>query len=123
VGFIVIRAIVIIVPFLTLFTLNKISFLALILNPVVCFSVADDITQVSFIPTLVALLRWSDAASRVPVWNQVVVKVLTPPSVSLLGGGVLNDSRIQHGLEALDLRADLLIVLRQLGCQLVNDHL
>jgi hypothetical protein len=87
VGFIVIRAIVIIVPFLTLFTLDKISFLALILNPVVCFSVVDDITHVSFIPTLVALLRWSDAASRVPVWNQVVVKVLTPPSVSLLGGG------------------------------------
>jgi hypothetical protein len=52
----------------------------------------------------------------------VVVRVLTPPSVSVLGGRVLTDSRIQHGLEVLDLCVDLLAIFRQQGCQLVDDH-
>jgi hypothetical protein len=39
-----------------------------------------------------------------------------------VGVTVLNDSHIQHGFEVLDLRVDLLAVLRQQGYQLVNDH-
>jgi hypothetical protein len=90
VGIVVIRAIVIIVPLLVSLMLDAVSFLALILDLVVCISIADDVTQVSFVPTLVALLWWSDAAGRVPVQAQAVVRVLIPPSVSTLGGGYLS---------------------------------
>jgi hypothetical protein len=51
-----------------------------------------------------------------------VVRILTLPSLSALGNQVLNDSCIQHGLEALDLHVDLLTVLGQQGCQLVDNH-
>jgi hypothetical protein len=51
-----------------------------------------------------------------------VVRILTPPSISVLGGLVFNDSCIQHGLEVLNLCIDLLAVLWQQGCQLVDDH-
>jgi hypothetical protein len=40
----------------------------------------------------------------------------------MLKDQVLDDSYIQHGLEALDLCADFLVVFRQQGCQLVDDH-
>jgi hypothetical protein len=122
VGLVVIRAKVIIVPFLTSFMLHAVSFLAPIFNPVTCISVANDVTQVSPVSILVALLWWSDVASRVPVCAWAVVRVLTLPSVSTHRGWVVNDSCIQHGLEALDLRVDLLVVFRQQGCQLVDDH-
>jgi hypothetical protein len=62
VGIIVIRAIIVTVPFHASFVLDAVSFLTLVLNSTVCVSVADDIPQVSFVLTLAALLRWSDAA-------------------------------------------------------------
>jgi hypothetical protein len=112
VGIVVIRAIVIIVLFLAPFTLGAASFLMPILDPIVSISIADDIMQVSFISTLVVLLWWSDAAGRVPVWAWAVVRILTPPPISVLEGWVLNDSHVQHGSEVLDLRVDLLAVLK-----------
>jgi hypothetical protein len=77
VGLVVIRAKVIIVPFLTSFMLHAVSFLAPIFNPVTCISVVDYITQVSFLPIWVMLLRGSDAAGRVPTRALAVVRVLT----------------------------------------------
>jgi hypothetical protein len=59
---------------------------------------------------------------RVLVQTWAVVRILTLPSISMLGGLVLINSRIQHGLEVLDLCVDLLAILRQQGCQLVDDH-
>jgi hypothetical protein len=59
---------------------------------------------------------------RVLVQTWAVVRILTLPSISMLGGWVLINSRIQHGLEVLDLCVDLLAILRQQGCQLVDDH-
>jgi hypothetical protein len=47
VGLIIIRAIVIIVPVIASFALNAVSFLVPIFNPVVCISIADNVTQVS----------------------------------------------------------------------------
>jgi hypothetical protein len=122
VGLVVEGPIEITVPFLAPFALGAVSFLASIFNPVTCISVANDVTQVSPVSIPAALLRWSDVASRVPVCAWAVVMVLTLPSVSTHRGWVLNDSCIQHGLEALDLRVDLLVVFRQQGCQLVDDH-
>jgi hypothetical protein len=112
----VIRAIVVTVPFLTSFKLDTVSFLMPVLDLIVCVSVVDDILQVSFIPTLATLLRWSDVVGRVPMQAWAVVMILTPPSISALRSRVLNDSCIQHGLEALDLRVVLLAVLRHQGC-------
>jgi hypothetical protein len=56
VGLVVIRAIVIIVPFIVSFTLATVSFLALIFDPVTCISVADNVMQVSLVLVSVALL-------------------------------------------------------------------
>jgi hypothetical protein len=55
-GIVVIRAIVVMVPFLMSFVLNMISFLMLILDPATCVSILDDVPQVLFISTMAALL-------------------------------------------------------------------
>jgi hypothetical protein len=59
---IIVRVIVIMVPFIALFVLDAVSFLAPIFNSVRGISVADNVTQVSTVPILAMLLRWSDAA-------------------------------------------------------------
>jgi hypothetical protein len=46
----------------------------------------------------------------------VVVRVLTPPPVSVIKG------QVNHCMEAFDLHAYLLAVFRQQGCELVDDH-
>jgi hypothetical protein len=56
VGLVIIRAIVIIVPFIVSFTLDAVSFLALIFDSVTCISVADNVMQVSLVLVSVALL-------------------------------------------------------------------
>jgi hypothetical protein len=122
VGLVVVGAIVIAVPFLASFVLDAVSLLAPVFNSVAHVSIVDDITQVSPVPISIALLWWSDVASRVPMLAWAVVSVLTPPSVSMFRGRVLNDSYIHHGLEVLNLRIDLFIVFRQQGCQLIDDH-
>jgi hypothetical protein len=61
VGLIIVRAIVIIVPFITLLMLDVVSFLAPIFNPVMCISVADDIVQIHVVLISASLLHWSDA--------------------------------------------------------------
>jgi hypothetical protein len=54
-GFVVVGAIVIIVPFIASFALDVISFLALVLDPVVCISVVDNIMQIFFVSILTML--------------------------------------------------------------------
>jgi hypothetical protein len=115
VGLIVVRAIVIMVPFLTSFALNAVSLLVPVFNLVVCISVVNNVTQLSFIPISAMHLQGSDAACRVPAWALAVVKSLAPPFVSVLESGVLHGRCIQRGLEALDLRINLLTVFRQQG--------
>jgi hypothetical protein len=56
VGIIVIRAIVITVPFLAPFALSMVSFLMPILDPATCISIVGDVTQVLFVLTLITLL-------------------------------------------------------------------
>jgi hypothetical protein len=62
VGLVIIRAIVVIVPFIASFTLDAVSFLALVFYPVACISVADNITEISIVPISVMPLRESYAA-------------------------------------------------------------
>jgi hypothetical protein len=56
VGLAVIRAIVIIVPFITSFALDEVSFLVPIFKMVACIFVVDYVVQVSFILISAALL-------------------------------------------------------------------
>jgi hypothetical protein len=122
VGLVIVGVIIITVPFLASFALDAVSLLALVFDPVTCISIANNIAQVPFILISVVLLRGSDAAGRVPTWSLVVVTVLAQPFVSALWVRVLHGSCIQHGLQALDLRVGILIVLRQQGRQLVDNH-
>jgi hypothetical protein len=104
-GLAVIRAIVIIVPFITLFALDEVSFLVPVFKMVVCIFVVDYVVQVSFILISATLLRGSDDAGRVPAGALAMVRVLTPPLVSTIKGRVNHCSYIQHCSEALDLLA------------------
>jgi hypothetical protein len=122
VGLVVVGAIEIAVPFITPLVLSVVSFLAPVFNLVACIFDSNHVMQVSAISIPTMLLWWSDATGRVHVRARLVVRVLTPPSFSTHRGQVLNDSCIQHGLEALDLCVDLLVVFRQQGYQLVEDH-
>jgi hypothetical protein len=68
----------IIVPLIVSFLLNALSLLAPVFDPS-----ADDVMQVSviLITLLAAPLRWSEAASQVPMWTLLVVKFLTLDSI------------------------------------------
>jgi hypothetical protein len=61
VGLVIVRAIIIMVPFLVSFVLDTVSFLAPIFYPVTGISVAENIMQVSIFPVSVMLHRGSDA--------------------------------------------------------------
>jgi hypothetical protein len=65
----IVGAIVVIVPLIALFMLVTLQFLAPVFYPTVCISAADDVAQVTFVPAMPShmLLRWSDAAGRVPM--------------------------------------------------------
>jgi hypothetical protein len=122
VGLVVVGSIVVIVPLLASLAFDAVSLLALVFDPATCISVADNIAQVFVVPISVVLLSGSDATGRVPAQTLVVVRVLTPPSVSTTRSQVNHHSCVQHRLEALDPHVDLLIVFRQQGYELVNDH-
>jgi hypothetical protein len=95
-GLVIVRAIVIMVRFLTLFVLNAVSLLALIFDPVTCISVVENITQISIVLVSVALLRGSDDVGRVPTWTPMVVRVLTRISSSQarVGSTIIGASNI-----------------------------
>jgi hypothetical protein len=80
------RAVIVKVPFIALLPLIMLLILAPVFNPVVCISATDDITQVMVVSAmpLTVLLRWSDAAGRVPTGTMSVVTFVTPVSVFLV---------------------------------------
>jgi hypothetical protein len=121
---IVVRTIIIIVPFVTSFTFDVISFLAPVFNSVEHISATDNITQVPVVLVLFStvLLQGSDVAGRVSAWALAVVRILTLTPVSMCKGRVNHGRCVQHCLEALDLRIDLLAIFRQQGGKLINDH-
>jgi hypothetical protein len=51
-----------------------------------------------------------------------VVRLLTPPPVHTIQGWVDHCGYVQHHLEAHDLHVNLLVVLRQQDCKLVDNH-
>jgi hypothetical protein len=56
VGLFIVRAIVIIVPFIMSLMLDVVLFLVLVFNPIMCILIADNVTQVSIILIPTALL-------------------------------------------------------------------
>jgi hypothetical protein len=61
---VIVGAIIVIVPLATLLLLDVLPLLALVFNLIAYISTADDIVQVTVVPTMpsVALPRWSNAA-------------------------------------------------------------
>jgi hypothetical protein len=55
VGLVVVRAMIIIVSLIMAFALDEISFLVMVLDPVMCVSIANDISYVLFTLTLAVL--------------------------------------------------------------------
>jgi hypothetical protein len=116
--------IIIVVHLITLLLINVLLILAPIFDPAACISVVDDITHVSVIPITPStmLLWWSETTGRVPAPTQPVVKLLTSVSIVMVTNRFHHDCCIQHRLEVLYMCIDFFIVLRQVGCELVNEH-
>jgi hypothetical protein len=76
---VILGAIIVIVSFIALLLLVTLPLLALVLNLAACISAADDVTQVTvvFVAPTTVLLRWSDAAGRVPMGTVPVVIFVT----------------------------------------------
>jgi hypothetical protein len=60
---IIVRAIIIIVPFIASFVLDAVSFLALVFDLATCIPIVDNVTQISVVPILATLLQRSDVVS------------------------------------------------------------
>jgi hypothetical protein len=116
--------IIIIVPLVVSFPFDAVSFLEPNFDLSACISIVDDVVQVSIIPvsSVTTFLRWSETAGQVPTWTLTLVRVLTSYFVAPLKNLVHFGSCIQHCLDALNLRVDFFVVLRQVGCGLVDDH-
>jgi hypothetical protein len=94
---VIVGTIVIIVPLIALFLFNALSLSVSNFNPVVCISAADDIVQVTVVSPMpwAVLLRWSDAAGRVPTRTLPVLKLMTLVSVfTVVGGGRFRIQRL-----------------------------
>jgi hypothetical protein len=114
---VIVRVIVIIVPFFALFLPFTLLILALVFNPPACISTTDDVTQVAtvFVVSLVVLLWWSDVVGRVPTWTLSVVIIITLVSVLLVTDSIRYCRCIQHLLESLDKRVDLFVIFGEMG--------
>jgi hypothetical protein len=77
---VIIRTVVIIVPFFTLLLFQVLTLLTSVFNLAACISAIDDVTQISIVlvSSSAAFLRWSETTSRVPVLTLLVVKLMTP---------------------------------------------
>jgi hypothetical protein len=87
------RTIIIIVPLIMSLLLIALRLLAPVIDPATCISTADDVAQVSVIlvTALAMLLRWSEAAVRVPTQTLPVVKLMTPYFTTTV------EDRVNHG--------------------------
>jgi RsiW-degrading membrane proteinase PrsW (M82 family) len=90
---------------------------ALVFNSATCISVMDDVTQVAVVSfaSSAMLLRWSNAAGRVPMRTITVVIIVTPVFVLLVIDSICYYCRIQHHLESLDVRVDLFVIFGEMG--------
>jgi hypothetical protein len=120
---VVVRNIIIIVPFIALFLLFTLPISAPVFNPAMCISGADDVAQVAVVSVAssVALLPWSDAG-RVPTKAFPVVIIMTPVSVLLVIDWICNHCCVQHCLEPLNMRVDLFIILGEMRGDLIDQH-
>jgi hypothetical protein len=84
----------------------------LVFNLTAWMSTTDDIAQVTVVPTMpsVTLLRWSDAAGRVPARTLPVVKLVAPVFALLVVNWIHHGCCVKHRLEALDMCVDFFVV-------------
>jgi hypothetical protein len=71
---VIVGAIIVIVPLLSLLLLVTLPISASVFNPIACISATNDITQVAVVSPMpsTVLLRWGDAAGRVPTGTTLV---------------------------------------------------
>jgi hypothetical protein len=83
---VIVEAIVIMVPLITLFLLITLSISAPVFDPAECISDVNDIAQVTVVSIVLwaTLLWWSDAIGRVPTRTLLVVIFVTSVSVLLI---------------------------------------
>jgi hypothetical protein len=112
---VIIGTILVIVPFFALLLFKMLALLTPIFDPAACITFVDDVMQISVIPvsTLVALLRWSEIAYRVPVRTLSVVTIMTPCLIIMVKCRVHHGCHVQHHLESLHIGSNFLIVFWQ----------
>jgi hypothetical protein len=114
---VIIGSIVIIVPFFALLLFKMLMLMTLILDPAMCISAAEDVTQISIIlvSPSATFLQWSETACRVPMRTLPVVMIMTLCLIFTVECRVHHGCYIEHRLESLDVSSNLLIVLWQVG--------
>jgi hypothetical protein len=83
---VVVGAIIVIVPLIALLLLITLMISVAVFNPAVCISIADDVAEVTIVPTIpsTTLLRWSDVAGQVSMGTMSVIILVTPVFVLLV---------------------------------------
>jgi hypothetical protein len=114
---VVVRTIIIIVPFIALFLLFTLPISASVFNSTMCISTVDDVVQVIVVSIVssAALLWWSDAAGQVPTRTLPVVIIMTPISILMVIDWICYYCRVQHRLESLDVHIDLFVIFSKMG--------
>jgi hypothetical protein len=109
---VIVRVVIVIVPFIALFLLVALPLSVPVLNPVACISTADDIMQVAVVSATpsTTLLWWSDAASRVPTGTMPVVIFMTPVFILLVVEWIRYGCCVQHRLEELYMHVYFIII-------------
>jgi hypothetical protein len=83
---VIVRTIIIKVPFIVLFLLFTLPSLAVVFYSATCISATDDIMQVAVVSVTssAVLLLWSDATGRIPMKTLLLVIIMTPVSILLV---------------------------------------
>jgi hypothetical protein len=114
---VIVRTIITIVPFITLFLLFTLLISAPAFDSSMCISGMDDFALVTVVSVAssAVLLLWSDATGRVPRKAFPVVVIMTRVFILL----VIDYNRyhwyVQYRLEPLDMHVDLFIILGEMG--------
>jgi hypothetical protein len=114
---VVVRTIIIIVPFIALFLLFMLPISALVFDSATSISDVDGITQVMVISiaSSATFHPWSDAAGQVPMRTLLVVIIMTPIFVLVVIDWIRYRCCVQHRLEAVDVRIDFLVIFGEMG--------
>jgi hypothetical protein len=83
---VIVRTIIIKVPFIVLFLLFTLPSLVAVFYSATCISATDDIMQVAVVSVTssAVLLLWSDATGRIPMKTLLLVIIMTPVSILLV---------------------------------------